>query len=84
MEDRLPAVRPHVDDDAVVLQSDRSRSGRHELEHPLRFVGRKFSHLTKGRHVPLGDGEEMGLRPRIDVVDRNEALAGVDVLALPV
>jgi len=81
MEDGLAATLADVDDDAVVLESGVPRGGRYELEHPLGLLGGKLADLAERRHVALGQDEQVRLRPRVDVPDRDEAVAARNVVA---
>jgi hypothetical protein len=83
VEDRLAAAGADVDDDAVVGEARLPRNPGDELEHSLRLVGRECRDIAKGVDVPLREDEQMGLRLRVDVPDRDEAVAGGDVLAVP-
>jgi hypothetical protein len=82
VEHRLAGAWPDVDHDPVVLDTGDLRRFRDKLEHPLRLVGRESADITKGVHVALGQHEEVGVGLRVDVADRDEALACVDVVAL--
>ncbi len=84
VEDRLPGALADVHGEAVVLEAGLPRRVGHELEHALRLVRRKFSDLAEARDVPLGQDEQMRVGLRVDVADRDEAGAGVDVVALGV
>ena len=53
-----------------------------EVEHPLRLVGRELGDVAEGVDMTLREDEQVRLGLRIDVVDRDEAVAGRDVLAL--
>jgi hypothetical protein len=61
-----------------------TRSGGDELEHALRLVLRELADIAKRLDVPLGDDEEVRLRARVDVLDGDEAVGLVNVLALRV
>ena len=82
VEHRLAGAAPDVDHDPVVLDTGDLRGLGDKLEHPFRLVGRESTNVTKGVHVPLGQHEEVGVGLRVDVADRNEAIACVDVVAL--
>ena len=70
-----PAAGADVDDDAVVGRARlRARPGD-ELEHPLRLVGLELVDLAEGVDVPLREHEQVRLRLRVDVADRDEPLA---------
>jgi hypothetical protein len=82
VEHRLASAWPDVDHDPVVLDTGDLRRLGDELEHPFRLVGRKSADVTKSVHMTLGQHEEVGVGLRVDVADRDEALACVDVVAL--
>jgi hypothetical protein len=82
VEDRLATPLADVDDDPVVLEPKLARGVGDELEHSLRLVGRKLADLAKRRDVPLRDDEEMRFGAGVDIADRDEAVARVDVVAL--
>src|SRR5712691_11354504 len=81
MEDRLPAALAHVHVDAVVLEAGLAGGFGDEVQHPLRLVGRELTHLAEARDVPLGQDEQMRVGPRIDVANRDEAVALRKVVA---
>jgi hypothetical protein len=83
VEDGLAAARADVDDDTVVGEAGTAGDLGHELEHPLRLVRRELADVAEGVDVPLGQDEQVRLRLRVDVPDRDEAVAGGDVLAVP-
>src|SRR5215472_4909700 len=82
VEDRLPSTLADVDDDAVVLEPLLAGGVADEVEHPLRLLGRKLADLAERRNVPLGDDEEVRVGTRVDVADRDEAVALAQVVAL--
>jgi hypothetical protein len=82
VEDRLSGARPHVDDDLIVLQPRGASGVGDELEHPLRLFGWKLADLSERLDVPLGDNEQVRVRLRVDVAQRDKAVSLVDVLAL--
>jgi hypothetical protein len=82
VEDGLPTARADVHDDPVILEPRLARGVRHELEHPLRLVGRELANVAKRVDVPLGNDEQMRVRARVDVRDRDEAVRLPDVVAL--
>src|SRR5436309_2961384 len=55
MEDRLPSARADVDGHTVIRQALARSNIRHELEHPLRFVGRELADVAERVDVPLGE-----------------------------
>src|SRR5579862_1476519 len=81
MKDRLPRARADVDGHTVIRQALARRNIRHELEHPLRLVGRELADVAERVDVPLRDDEEMHRRLRADVANRNEAVGRRDVVA---
>ena len=84
VEDGLTAARPDVDEDAVVLEPGLAGELGDEGEHPLRLVGRERGDLAEGVDVALREDEQVGLRLRVDVADRDEAVGLRDVVALAV
>jgi hypothetical protein len=84
VEDRLSGARPHVDDDLIVLQPRDASGVGDELEHSLRLLGWKLTDVSECLDVPLGDHEEVRVRPRVDVAQRDDAFGLVDVLALSI
>src|SRR4029453_3339201 len=81
-EDGLAPPFADVDADAVVVEPRLLRRLCDELQHPLRLVGGKLADLSERRHVPLGNDEQMNIRARVDVPDRDEAIRLRDMLAL--
>jgi hypothetical protein len=81
VEDRLPAAPADVDDHAVIVEPGLARRVGDEREHPPRLVRLEFGDVAKGLDVPLGDDQEVGVRLRIDVADRDEPVALSNVLA---
>ena len=72
VEDRLAAAGADVDDDAVVGQAGARGTGR--TEHPLRLLGgngRRRGRCQRG----VGQDEQVRLGLRVDVPDRDEAVA---------
>ena len=84
MEDGLTPARPDVDEDTVILESGLAGEVGDEGEHPLRLGGRKLGDVSEGVDVALREDEEVGLRLRVDVPDRDEAVRLRDVVALAV
>jgi hypothetical protein len=84
VEDRLSAALPDVDDDAVVLEPLSLCRVGDELEHALRLVGGDLPDLAEARDVPLWDHQQVDVRARVDVVDRDEAVRLRDVVAVAV
>jgi hypothetical protein len=82
MEDRLTRSRTDVDEYTVVLEADVVRGFGDELEHSFRLVRRELGDLAKARDVALRQDEQVRLRLGIDVLDRDEAFARPDVVAL--
>ena len=83
VEDRLATALAHVHEDAVVLEAGLAGGLGDELEHPLHLVGRELADLAEGRDVPLGQDEQVRVGPRVDVADRDEAVALRNVVAFP-
>ena len=77
VEDRLAAARADVDDHPVVVEAGLARRLGHEVEHPLRLVGRELADVAERVDVPLGDDEQVRLGLRVDVPDRDEAVGCV-------
>ena len=67
VEDRLPAARADVDDDAVVVEPGLLRGVRDELEHALRLVRRELADVAERLDVALGDDEQVRVGLRVDV-----------------
>ena len=84
VEDRLSGARPHVDDDLIVLEPHGASRVGNELEHSLCLFGRKLADVSESLDVPLGDNEQVRVRLRVDVAQRDEAFGVVNVLALSV
>src|SRR4051812_45615190 len=84
MEDRLPDAGAHVDDDLVVLESGAARRLGDEVEHPASLVGRKLAYFAERLDVPLRDDEQVRVRLRIKVANRDEAVGLVDVVSVAV
>jgi hypothetical protein len=82
VEDGLAAALTDVDDDAVVVEPLALRGLRDEVEHPLDFVRWKLADLPKRGHMTLGQHEQVRVRTRIDVADRDEAVGRRDVVAV--
>jgi hypothetical protein len=82
VEDRLPGARADVDGEPVVLEAGALGGVRHELEHALRLLGRELADLLEARDVAFGQDEEVDVGLRVDVSDRYEPVARVDVVAL--
>ena len=82
VEDRLAAGGTDVDEHAIVLEPGLARGPRDELEHPLRLVRRELADVAERVDVPLGQDEQVRLRLRVDVPDRDDAVALRDVVAL--
>jgi hypothetical protein len=82
VEDRLSAARPDVDEYAVVLEPCLAGGLGDELEHAPRLLRRELGHVPERVDVALRQDEQVRLRLRIDVADRDEAVALVDVVAL--
>ena len=59
MEDGLAGARADVHDDAVVVEAGALRGLGDEVQHPLRLVGRELADLAEGRHVALGQHEQV-------------------------
>ena len=83
MEDGLAAAGTDVDEDTVVLESGAARDLRNEVEHPFRLVSGELSDVAEGVDVPLRQDEQVRLRLRIDVADRDKAVRLRDVVTLP-
>ena len=81
VEDGLPAAGADVHDHAVVGEARAARGLGDELEHPLRLLRRKLGDVAEGIDVALGEDQQVGVRLRVDVADRDEAFAARDVVA---
>jgi len=82
VEDRLSPALADVDDDAVVVEALAPGGLGDEVEHPLDLVRWKLADLAKRGHMTLGQHEQVRVRSRIDVTDRDEAVGGRDVVAV--
>jgi hypothetical protein len=82
VKDRLPAAFADVHEHAVVLEPGLPRGLGDEVEHPLRLLGRELGHVAKRIDVPLRQDEQMNLRLRMDVPNRDEAVGGPEVVAV--
>jgi hypothetical protein len=82
VEDRLAAAGTDVDQDPVVLEPGVAGDLGDEVEHALRLLCGKLAHVAERLDVPLRDDEEMRLRLRVDVPDRDEAVRLRDGIAL--
>ena len=78
-----PAPSPDVDDDTVIGQRFGRSSFGDEVEHSLGLLGRELADLAKAGDMPLRDDEQVRLRLRVDVADRDEALRRRHVVARP-
>ena len=84
VEDGLARARADVDGESVILEPCALGRVGDELEHPLCLLGRELADLLEARDVALGEDEQVDVRLRVDVADRDEPVAGVDVVALGV
>ena len=84
VEDGLPPARADVDEHAVVLEPGLAGDAGDEGEHPLRLVGRKLRDVSERVDVPLREDEQVCLRLRVDIADRDEAVRLRDVVAFAV
>src|SRR5439155_18926244 len=82
VKDGLAGAAPDVDRDAVVLQAGRYGRLGDELEHPLRLLGAELADVAERVDVPLWDDEEVHVGLRVDVLDRDEAVALGDMRSL--
>jgi hypothetical protein len=78
----LAAACPDVDDDAVVVEAGVASRLRDEVEHRLRLGGRELVHVAERVDMTARQDEEVGVRLRVDVADRDEAVRRRDVVAL--
>ena len=74
MEDRLAAAGTDVDEHAIVLEPGAASDLRDEVEHPLRLVRGELGDVAERVDVPLREDEQVRLRLRIEVADRDEAV----------
>lgn len=81
VEDRLAAAGPHVDEDAIVLEPGLARCVCDKVQHPLGLVRRVRRDIPERVDVALGKNQEMRLGDRVDVADRDEPVALLDVVA---
>jgi hypothetical protein len=84
VEDGLAGAGTRVDDDPIVVEALLPRGRRDEVEHPLRLLGGELADLVEARDVALGQDEQMRVRLRVDVADRDESVGTRDVVAVPV
>src|SRR5829696_1377465 len=82
VEDGLAAAGADVDHDAVVREACVARHVRHELEHSLRLVRSELRDLAERVDVTLRKDEQVRVRLRLDVADRDEAIRSGDVVAV--
>ena len=82
MEDRLPGAGTDVDHHLVVVQPGGARRVGHEHQHRARLLWREVADVSECLDVTFRDDEKMRVGLRVDVVDRDEAVGGVDVLAV--
>src|SRR5919202_5468022 len=82
VEDRLPRPRADVDEHAIVGEAGVPSDLGHEVEHPLRLVGRELRDLAEALDMALRQDEEVRLGLRVDVPNRDEAVRFRDVVAL--
>ena len=82
MEDPLASAPPDVDEHPVILQPGPACRVGDEVEHSLRLLGRESLDVSEGVDVPFGQDEQVRLGLRVDVADRDEAVALGDVVAL--
>ena len=81
MEYGLAGALADVDGDTVVVEACDPCRLADELEHPLRLVRRKLPDLAEARDVPLRKDEKVRLGRRVDVANRDKALAAMDVIS---
>ena len=82
MEDRLAAALADVDEHLVVVEPRGGRRVRDEAQHPSGFLVREGLDVAERVDVPRGQDEQVRLRDRVDVADRDEPVGRVDVVAL--
>jgi hypothetical protein len=82
VEHGLPRGLAHVDDDAVVVEAGLAGRLGDEGQHSRRLLGRKLGDLAERVDVPLGEDEQVRLGLRVDVLDRDEAVAAPLVRAI--
>ena len=82
VEDGLARGRADVDQHAVVGQADFLGRLCDKFEHPLGFSRIELPDIAEGVDMALGNDQNVHRRLGVDVVDRNESLALVDVGAL--
>ena len=82
MEDRLAGAWADVHGEPVVLEAGPLGGLGDEFEHALRLVGGEVSDLLEAGDMALGEDEQVHVRLRVDVADRDEAVSGMDVVAL--
>ena len=82
MEDRLPGAWADVHGEPVVVEAGPRGGLGDELEHAFCLISGEVPDLLEAGDVPLGEDEQVHIRLRVDVADRDEAVSGVDVVAL--
>ena len=81
VEDGLPRARPDVHEDAVVLEA-RAARGAATAGIRAALVVEEVADVAERVHVPLREDEQVRLRERRCIADRDEALLARDVVAL--
>ena len=84
VKDGLAAAGPDVDDDPVIVETRLACRVRDELEHLLRLIGGELADIAKRLDVTLRNDEQVRLRARVDVRERDESVAAADVVPFPV
>src|SRR5207344_1973550 len=79
VEDRLSRAGTDVDQHAVVAEAGGGGRGGDEVEHSPGLFGRELRDLAETVDVALGEHEEMRLRERVEIGDRDETLRLADV-----
>ena len=83
VKDRLPTARSDVDHHTVILEPDLCSGLGDEGQHARGLVAAEGGHVAERVDVVLGDDEDVHGRLRVDVVDRDQPVCGVDVVAVP-
>jgi hypothetical protein len=75
VEHGLPRGLTDVDHDPVVVEAGLAGRLGDEGQHSGRLLGRKLGDIAERVDVSLGEDEQVRLGPRVDVLDRDEAVA---------
>jgi hypothetical protein len=79
VEDGLAGAGADEDHQPVLVEPSFLGTVGDEVEHPLVLVGGELADVAEGLDVVLGDDQQVDVRLRVDVLDRDEALGAVDL-----